>query len=129
MNPLECRQGCQATSGGQCVGMQSEWDTWPPEAQRRLGSVGRNVRLGEAQHGENYGRHPGKGGEYKPSGSQGQQEAWNIGCLYGEGSWEMVTSPSWSCSVPEGQCLRGEWLGPSTPRCPRTHTANQITVL
>lgn len=32
--------------------------------------------------------------------------------------------PCWSCSVPGGQCLVREWLGPSTIGCSHTYTAD-----
>lgn len=48
MNPLGCRQGCQATAGGQCMGMQQEWATRLPEAQGELVSNGEKCEGGRS---------------------------------------------------------------------------------
>ena len=109
-----------------CMGMHEEWDTWPPAAQGGLVSLRRRM-WGWEEHsvGRTVVDTPREGGEYKWPGSQCQQEALSTEYAYGTGSRKMITRPCWGCRVPEGQCLLGGCLGPSTTRCPHSHTTDR----
>lgn len=115
--PSGVQAGLSSHSWWPVRGRQKEWDT-------RLVSPGGRMR-GWEEHSMRglWETLLGKGvvqiiRELVPAGSlehrmsmwRGQQQ-------------KVITSSCWSGRVPEGQCLLGEWLGPST-RCPHTHTTD-----